>query len=335
MLYSDIVGFTDLCTRLSPTELIHLLDDLYSGFDRCLVEVGLYKVETIGDAFIAVGGLNTSEAQGGPGTGAPANAEDQLKASVRACALLSQQMLAHVAALATKTGLPLGIRVGIHVDTAVGGVVGRSRPRYFIWGAGSVMANGMESTGVPGACQVSESAAVYLSEDTHGSIRLGAGTPPLVLHPHQVVTVVNGKPTPRPLHDTERRKAQARFDLAGISPDLVYRLAMAGPRGSVAHASVGRERQAPPHGVEGGEGGGGGDAAATTALTARRSKRGSQPRVSVTSSVPFGSVRPVSQFAGSLGTEDGGLVTYILQPVEQVAAPAPLVPSLPTAVESS
>jgi class 3 adenylate cyclase len=60
LLYSDVVGFTTLSSKLTHTQLIHLLHDLYTAFDMHLDDYGLYKIETIGDAFIVIGGLDTS-----------------------------------------------------------------------------------------------------------------------------------------------------------------------------------------------------------------------------------------------------------------------------------
>ena len=65
LLYSDVKGFTELCQKISPEELIKFLDKLYSAYDKHLDHAGLYKIETIGDAFIVVGGMNRSGIGGG------------------------------------------------------------------------------------------------------------------------------------------------------------------------------------------------------------------------------------------------------------------------------
>jgi class 3 adenylate cyclase len=65
LLYSDVKGFTELCQKITPEELIKFLDKLYSAYDKHLDHAGLYKIETIGDAFIVVGGMNRSGIGGG------------------------------------------------------------------------------------------------------------------------------------------------------------------------------------------------------------------------------------------------------------------------------
>jgi class 3 adenylate cyclase len=212
MLYSDIVGFTELSNKLGPESLIRMLDDLYSSFDAHLSDLGLYKVETIGDAFIAVGGLAASAAKnraaanalqvlgdgsyvkgsggsginggssriniGGGGSGhlsapggnsfvsQPFDPEDPSTYSpMTAIAIFAMRMLAEVNFLRQRTGLDVRIRVGLHTGRIVGGVVGTSRPRYFIFGEETVVANAMESSGVPGRIHVSQAAAVVLREE--------------------------------------------------------------------------------------------------------------------------------------------------------------------------
>lgn len=57
VLFADIVGFTNLCSRCAPSDLVHILNDIFSTFDRLTQERGLEKIKTIGDAYMAVGGL--------------------------------------------------------------------------------------------------------------------------------------------------------------------------------------------------------------------------------------------------------------------------------------
>ncbi len=57
VLFADIVGFTKLAARVSPTELVHLLNEIFSRFDRLAEKHGIEKIKTIGDAYMVVGGL--------------------------------------------------------------------------------------------------------------------------------------------------------------------------------------------------------------------------------------------------------------------------------------
>ena len=58
LLYSDIKGFTPLSSQIHPIKLCELLNDIYSSFDKHLNKYGMYKVDTIGDAFVVIGGMH-------------------------------------------------------------------------------------------------------------------------------------------------------------------------------------------------------------------------------------------------------------------------------------
>jgi len=79
-----------------------------------------------------------------------------------ALALFSMDMLQEVSRIRAETGIPVELRIGIHRGQAVGGVLGNSRPRYFLFGTDTVVANQMEATCIPGQIQVSAPAAVAL-----------------------------------------------------------------------------------------------------------------------------------------------------------------------------
>ena len=76
-----------------------------------------------------------------------------------AVALFAMDMLREIACVRAETAVAVELRIGIHTGKVVGGIIGKSRPRYFIWGQDTIVANRMESTGIPGQIQVSEVSA--------------------------------------------------------------------------------------------------------------------------------------------------------------------------------
>jgi hypothetical protein len=74
-------------------------------------------------------------------------------------------MVNEVARLRSTTGLPLDIRIGLHIGSAIGGVIGRTRPRYFIFGPDPMRANALESLSLAGGILVSEVAALQLVQE--------------------------------------------------------------------------------------------------------------------------------------------------------------------------
>ncbi|KAJ0399918.1 hypothetical protein P43SY_008124 [Pythium insidiosum] len=148
LLYSDMVGFTQLGSTLRPGELALLLNKIYSAFDRHLDAFGVYKMDTVGDAFIVVGGLPSHKS------------ERNHAAAVAAFAI---EMLHEIERFCAEARVALQMRIGLHTGKVVGGVVGIKKPRYLIWGHHTVVANLMESRGTPGRVQ--------LSEDTYQHLR--------------------------------------------------------------------------------------------------------------------------------------------------------------------
>ena len=150
VLFADIVGFTRLSTQLSPTEVVSLLNQLFSEFDALVEALGLEKIKTIGDAYMVAGGL-------------PEWSDDHLQRMVR-LAQGMQEVVKRVhlpPSLATGASprAPLEVRIGIHVGGVVPGVIGLHKLSYDIWGDTVNLASRIEAAGVPGRVQVSE--AVY------------------------------------------------------------------------------------------------------------------------------------------------------------------------------
>lgn len=147
LLYSDMVGFTTLGARLKPGDICVLLNKIYSAFDRHLDQFGVYKMDTVGDAFIVIGGLPTHKSA---------------KHHAAAVTAFAIEMLHEIDRFCAEVNVSLQMRIGIHTGKVVGGVVGVKKPRYLIWGHHTVVANMMESRGVPGRVQISEDTFMHL-----------------------------------------------------------------------------------------------------------------------------------------------------------------------------
>lgn len=148
VLFADIVGFTDLSTRVSATELVELLSGIISDFDRLAQEHGVEKIKTIGDAYMAVAGL--------PGSGA-----DHSRAAVR----LALDMLEAAARHKTPDGKSLQLRIGINSGPVVAGVIGIHKFAYDLWGETVNIASRMQSRSEPGRIQVTEATYNLLKDE--------------------------------------------------------------------------------------------------------------------------------------------------------------------------
>ena len=139
VLFADIVGFTELSARMSPTELVKRLNVIFSHFDQLAENYGVEKIKTIGDAYMVVGGL-------------PMPRDDHAEA----IAQMALGMQAKIAKLCADTGEKLAIRVGINSGPVVAGVIGVSKFTYDLWGDTVNVAARMEATGFAGRIQVTD-----------------------------------------------------------------------------------------------------------------------------------------------------------------------------------
>lgn len=151
VLFADIVGFTKLWSRISPTELVELLNEIFSGFDELTYKNGLEKIKTIGDAYMVVGGL-------------PIPREDHAEA----IAQMALDMQKRMAQFNRGNHEPFSIRIGINSGPVVAGVIGTNKFIYDLWGDTVNMASRMESHGIANTIQLTE--ATY--ERLKGKFRL-------------------------------------------------------------------------------------------------------------------------------------------------------------------
>jgi len=139
VIFSDIVGFTPLAESMEPSELVRVLDGVFSAFDRVVAERGVEKIKTIGDAYMAAAGV-------------PVPREDHAEAAA-AAALAMRDALERIRA---ETGLELDVRIGLCSGPLVAGVIGENKFLYDLWGDTVNVASRMESSGVAGKIQVTE-----------------------------------------------------------------------------------------------------------------------------------------------------------------------------------
>uniref|UniRef100_A0A672ZG82 Guanylate cyclase n=1 Tax=Sphaeramia orbicularis TaxID=375764 RepID=A0A672ZG82_9TELE len=141
--FSDIVGFTTLCHYSTPMEVVDMLNDIYKNFDSILDHHDVYKVETIGDAYMVASGL--------PKRNGDRHAVDIAHMALDILAFVGTFQLQHL------PGIPLWIRIGVHSGPCAAGVVGNKMPRYCLFGDTVNTASRMESTGLPLRIHASQS----------------------------------------------------------------------------------------------------------------------------------------------------------------------------------
>uniref|UniRef100_A0A8D0L6K2 Guanylate cyclase n=1 Tax=Sphenodon punctatus TaxID=8508 RepID=A0A8D0L6K2_SPHPU len=132
--FSDIVGFTTICALSEPIEVVDLLNELYTLFDAVLGSHDVYKVETIGDAYMVASGL--------PKRNGHKHAAEITNMSLDILSSVGTFKMRHM------PELPIRIRIGLHSGPCVAGVVGLMMPRYCLFGDTVNTASRMESTGL-------------------------------------------------------------------------------------------------------------------------------------------------------------------------------------------
>jgi adenylate cyclase len=139
VLFADLVGFTPAAHEEPPEVVVEYLDEFVRTFDLMCETYEVDKIKTIGDSYMAVGGLHGGGVGGVIGVGRLAL--EMLKAQHRRAPLGHRK---------------LELRVGIHYGSAIAGVIGDTRISYDIWGDAVNVASRMQSHGIPGRIQVSE-----------------------------------------------------------------------------------------------------------------------------------------------------------------------------------
>ena len=139
ILFADLVGFTEMATRISAAELVALLNRVFSRFDRLCHELAVEKIKTIGDGYMVAAGL-------------PEPRDDHAVA----VATLATRMLACLKEVNIEQKTSLRLRVGMHTGSVIAGVIGEHRFLYDVWGESVNLASRMESHGQPDRVHLTE-----------------------------------------------------------------------------------------------------------------------------------------------------------------------------------
>ena len=146
VLFADVVGFTPMSARMSPVDLVGLLNDLFTTFDRFVDELGMEKIKTVGDAYMVASGVPVARSD-----------------HAEAIAELALRIRDHVAANRFD-GHELSMRIGINSGPVVAGIIGTHKFAYDLWGDVVNTASRMESGGVPGSIQVTPATYLLIRE---------------------------------------------------------------------------------------------------------------------------------------------------------------------------
>jgi adenylate cyclase len=147
VLFSDLVGFTELAQELGAARMVALLDEIVTEFDGLAATHGVEKIKTIGDGYMAVAGVS--------------RAQDDHLARLARVALGLPGVVKRISA---KHGVALKVRVGIASGPVMAGIIGADKFSYDVWGETVNLASRLESHGLPGKIQVSDAARTALGE---------------------------------------------------------------------------------------------------------------------------------------------------------------------------
>ena len=147
VLFTDLVGFTELAQRLGVQRTVALLDQIVTAFDRLAAAHGVEKIKTIGDGYMAVAGVSRPQA-------------DHLTRLARMALLLPDL----VERLSAAHGVDLKIRAGIASGPLMAGIIGSDKFSYDVWGETVNLASRLESHGLPGEIQVSDAVRAALGD---------------------------------------------------------------------------------------------------------------------------------------------------------------------------
>ncbi len=139
VIFIDLVGFTNLANTLVARRVVSLLNDIFGRFDKRAATLTVEKIKTIGDSYMAVAGLRKSD---------PRHAENAVR--------MALATIEEIRDFNQINKFDLNVRVGVHSGPVIGGVIGESRFMYDMWGDTVNVASRMESLGLPGKVQISE-----------------------------------------------------------------------------------------------------------------------------------------------------------------------------------
>ena len=156
VLFADIVGFTNWSSGKTPVEVVEMLSNLFTLFDRLTVENHVYKVHTIGDCYVVMGFSAQDVTLRNPG--------QECLNTVK----MAFDMIDVINSVNEKNGSELNMRIGLHTGLVIGGIAGTNIVRYDIYGPDVALANKMESNGQAGKVNVSDETRVIMENTAPG-----------------------------------------------------------------------------------------------------------------------------------------------------------------------
>lgn len=148
VLFADLVGFTPLTAQMAPIDVVNLLNEIFSYFDSLAAKYDVEKIRTIGDSYMAAAGV-------------PRPRPDH----AHALACMALEMRAYLLRLPPVDGRPIQFRIGLNSGPMVGGVIGRKKFVFDLWGDAVNIASRLESHGEPNQIQIGPTTAALLERD--------------------------------------------------------------------------------------------------------------------------------------------------------------------------
>lgn len=138
ILFADVAGFTPMAASMEPTQVVELLNDVFTAFDGMVIERGLEKIKTIGDAYMVAAGV-------------PVPRDDHARVICDLALVMQDYLSGH-----EFIGHDLKMRIGIASGPVMAGIIGHQKFSYDLWGDTVNLASRMETSGVPGRIQLAE-----------------------------------------------------------------------------------------------------------------------------------------------------------------------------------
>lgn len=148
ILFADLVDFTRISASLTPTQVVDMLNHVFSRFDALAEKYGVEKIKTIGDAYMVVAGAPNPR---------PDHAQVIAEMALEVPLILQQ--------ISQETGQPFAMRIGINSGPVVAGIIGNTRFSYDLWGDAVNLASRMEHSGLANEVQVSAATYELLKDD--------------------------------------------------------------------------------------------------------------------------------------------------------------------------
>ena len=148
ILFADMVGFTPLSAKLAPVEMVELLNEAFSHFDSLVDKYDLEKIRTIGDSYMVASGV-------------PRPRTDHAQAVVCMALEMRDFVTTHI----FRHGQQVSFRIGINSGPVIGGVIGKRKFVYDVWGDAVNVASRMESHGMSGSIQITRATYELIKDD--------------------------------------------------------------------------------------------------------------------------------------------------------------------------